>query len=69
VHSLAILRSTGLIKLMLKEQELLASQLGLDFSWEEPQQPSAAIGATAVTPAPRGPPALGNAWREPRRAA
>lgn len=64
-----ILRSAGLIKLMLKQQELLASKLGPDLSWEEPQQPSAAIREAAVMPTPAALPARGSAWREPGGAA
>lgn len=48
MHCLVIPRSTGLIKLMLKQQELLASKLGPDLPWEEPQQLSVAITVAAV---------------------
>lgn len=69
MYCLVILCSTSLIKLMSKQQELLASKLGPDLPWEEPQQPSAAITATAVIPNPLGLAAVGNAWWEPRGAA
>lgn len=50
-------RRAGLIKLVSKQQELLASQPRLPLSWQEPQQPSAAI---AVMPGPAAPSALGS---------
>lgn len=53
-------RRAGLIKLVSKQQELLASQLGLPLSWQGPQQPSAAIVAAAVMPGPAAPSALGS---------
>lgn len=69
MHCLVILCSASLIKLMSKQQELLACKLGPDLSREEPQQPSAAITAAAVIPNPAGLAAVGNAWWEPRGAA
>lgn len=69
MYCLVILCSASLIKLMSKQQELLASKLGWDLSWEEPQQPSAAISAAAVIPNPVALTAIGNARREPRGAA
>lgn len=69
MYCLVILCSAGLIKLMSKQQELLASKLGPDLSWEEPQQPSVAITAAAVIPNPAALTAVGNAWWEPCGAA
>lgn len=68
MYCLVILCSAGLIKLMSKQQELLASKLGPDLSWEEPQHPSVAI-AAAVIPNPAALAAVGNAWWEPCGAA